>query len=265
MNFGNRMLEIINVARIMIVVVIMVIFILIVTDVSGSDTKSSDFVKMITAGIGTACTAYFSLKYHQIDKDKELSLRYITEKRLDWINDTRELTSELCAYIAKFVYDSGVDKCTARNEIAGTLSSLYVRYNLNDENDRVLLDVLDYMYVSVIYFEKLEESCDRAEAKNRLVEAAKLLTIHSQIYLKVEWERVKLETTYSGDETHKDKIVKEKMSELRLSLYEQAVRDSKNNEKVLANGLYGLRLNEVYKKIKSSDENKQIKSRKKGK
>ncbi len=231
-----------------------VIFILIIADVVGGDGKISDLVKLIVAGIGSICTACLSLMYYQKDKDKELSLRYITGKRLDWINDTRKLTGDLCANIAQFIHDNGDDKGKVRDEIAGTLSSLYVRYNLNDENDRVLLDVLDYMFVGVLCFEMMEKSYGTANAKNKLVEAAKLLTIHSQIYLKVEWERVKLETTYSGDEAKKDKVVKQKMADLRLNLYEQAKNNSKTYKKILDDGLSGLSINEVYKKIKSAAE-----------
>ena len=247
-----------NSAKTMICTIMIMIFILILIDVVGFNEKISGFIKIIVTWVGSVCLAWMSSMYSQREKDKELSLRHITEKRLDWINDTRNLTSELCKYLAKFVYaDTDEEKLKVKAKIGGVLANLYMRYNLNDENDRVLLNLLDIIFVNVLYYG------DSKRSRFTLINASKYLTIHSQIYFKVEWERVKLETGYSGDEEKKDAFVKNKMTDLRTNLYKQEESNSKSYNKILKDGLQGLSPNAVCKKLVSEAEAKRAKSKKK--
>lgn len=257
MHFEKDMQIMAKAGNTIICAILIVIFILIVIDVVGFNGKISDFLKLFVAGICTACATWISSMYSQREKDKELSLRHITEKRLDWINDTRNLTSELCECLAQFIYaDADEEKLKVKAKIGGVLANLYMRYNLNDENDRVLLNLLDVIFVNVLCYG------DSKRSRFILINASKYLTIHSQIYFKVEWERVKLETGYTGDEEKKDGFVKEKMNELRINLYEQEENNSKSYDEILKDGLSGLSPNAVYKKMVSKSEAKCSKSKK---
>lgn len=256
MRILKEMMMIANSVKTIICTILIMIFIFVVIDVVGFDGKISDLVKSIVAVIGSTCVAWMTLLYSRREKDKELSLRHITEKRLEWINDTRNLTSELCECLAQFIYSDIHNKEKIKAKIGGVLANLYMRYNLNDENDRVLLNLLDVIFVNVLYYG------DSKRSRFILINASKYLTIHSQIYFKVEWERVKLETGYTGDEEKKDGFVKEKMNELRINLYEQEENNSKSYDEILKDGLSGLSPNAVYKKMVSKSEAKCSKSKK---
>lgn len=60
----------------------------------------------------------------------------------------------------------------------------------------------------------------------------KLIEDHTQVYLKLEWERIKDETKYVGNIKHRSHFIKKKMVKQRLNLYEKKNRFENDFENV---------------------------------
>ena len=65
------------------------------------------------------------------------------------------------------------------------------------------------------------------ECKKNIIIDLRLLVQHTQIYLKLEWERIKNESVYDGSIKHRRKKIKKKMLNDRLELYEEQKRFDK--------------------------------------
>jgi hypothetical protein len=140
---------------------------------------------------------------------KSLAIQYVTDKRVDWICTVREelsnfisisfLLEQMCQTednIDKELF--AVETCK-RNK---SLSQLRLLFNINDELDSEILQALNDI-VSTEY------------TSEEFIKAVNILTQKSKIYLKIEWERVKLEAKSSlNDDEIKTKL-KEKEIELR--------------------------------------------------
>ena len=235
------------------------IFAIIIINYSWDDNHSRDFLQVTISSLIAIGTTCLTLMYSQKAREKELALRYITEKRVDWINETRNLTGDLCEYLWQFVNaQTATDKDKAYAKIGGALANLYMRYNLKDEADKYLLGILDKVFLTLYFRKEITLLYGEAKLSDRLVECIKLLTRHSQIYLKVEWDRVKDETLYAGDEELRDKDIKSKMKELRLGLYERGKTSSKAYNKGLREfyeeGFEGLRIEDVYEALLAEEK-----------
>ena len=140
---------------------------------------------------------------------KSLAVQYVTDKRVDWIYAVREELSSFISisFLLEQMYqtEDDIDKglFTAKTcERNKSLSQLRLLFNINDELDSEILKALN----DIVGTEYTGEE---------FIKAVNILTQKSQIYLKVEWERVKLETKSNlNDDEIKIKL-KEKESELR--------------------------------------------------
>ena len=140
---------------------------------------------------------------------KSLAVQYVTDKRVDWIYAVREELSNFISisFLLEQMYqtEDDIDKelftveTCKRNK---SLSQLRLLFNINDELDSEILQALNDI-VGTEY------------TGDEFIKAVNILTQKSKIYLKIEWERVKLEAKSNlNDDEIKTKL-KEKEIELR--------------------------------------------------
>lgn len=115
---------------------------------------------------------------------------------------------------------------------------LYLKYNLKGERDKIILQILKELYnsmqeldrnLTMLRFKATNDTDLNAlyECKKNIIIDLRLLVQHTQIYLKLEWERIKNESVYDGSIKHRRKKIKKKMLNDRLELYEEQKRFDK--------------------------------------
>lgn len=140
---------------------------------------------------------------------KSLAVQYVTDKRVDWIYAVREELSNFISisFLLEQMYHTEDDM---DNELFATetckrnksLSQLRLLFNINDELDSEILKALNDI-VGTEY------------TGDEFIKAVNILTQKSQIYLKIEWERVKLEAKSNLNDDEIKAKLKEKEKELR--------------------------------------------------
>lgn len=205
-----------------------------------------------------AIGACITIIYTHEDKSRELALNYVTQQRTKWLEKGRFLTADLCKYV--WQYANVTKGCSAEylsdlyGQIGGIIVNLYIRYNFAGKRDKVLLHILENMYRKIkklkqLYDNKNSDVKDIEAIREQLDVYLKLLTVHSQIYFKIEWERIKEETLYSGNIRLRQRIIKGKMVKWRLALYKERTKyDEQWHE-----GFKGLIVDEIYQNLKDSD------------
>lgn len=255
--------------------------------------KGENYLKLAVAGIFSLGGLFVSTIFAHKEKNREAVLKYVTEKRLGWIDDTRKVTADLCAEVMRCVdiipnlkkyqynvsnieieitdlfielYDITNDdiesfikqlnlktrnypsESSIMKEIDKRLSecktqdfyyafsskfiSLYLKYNLKGERDRIILQILRELYIAVenlngkfseIKFKELsyKNISELYDNKKAIITILFLLVQHTQVYLKLEWERIKNESIYDGSVKHRRKKIKRKMEKDRLELYKE--------------------------------------------
>lgn len=250
--------------------------------------KGENYLKLAVAGIFSLGGVCISTIFAHKEKNRETVLKYVTEKRLSWIEDTRKVTADLCAETYRYVdivpninqYNYNVknidiettnffveltdiiddnfikklntkpyscpNKSSIMHEISKCLTEyknqdfhhsfinnftlLYLKYNLKGERDRIILQVLRELYKAVNEFDeqltklKFKELSyknidELYDSKKKIITILRLLVQHTQIYLKLEWERIKNESVYDGSVKHRREKIKRKMENDRLELY----------------------------------------------
>lgn len=131
-----------------------------------------------------------SLKAAQISNQKNISVQYLTNKRVDWIYEVRNTLAEFIALAqecaSKKVHDNSA-KIPEKiyREMNVYIAKLRLLFNFNGDDDKKILDLIN----------KIKDNISEGEDfrplnfQNDII----LLTKYSQVYLKLEWERVKYE------------------------------------------------------------------------
>lgn len=164
-------------------------------------------------GIGIATTVVFfiitilgSLLSFWLNKkfnNKKLSINYITDKRVAWIEEVRNAISYFSAtvrplYFSSLCPDADLEndlealEARKKNEIA---SNLELRHNVIQHATRIKLlmnfcGVIDMRIIN--YVDKIRENIELFNL-NDIYTDLDILTDLTQIYLKLEWNRVKYE------------------------------------------------------------------------
>lgn len=162
-----------------------------------------------------------SLKNAEADNQKNISVQYITNKRVDWIYEVRNTLSEYIALAQecanKKVHDKKMiipDKIC--RELNVYLAKLRLLLNFTGFDDKIILELLD----------KIKDNISRGEefSSSEFQEDIILLTKYSQVYLKLEWERVKCEIEgvqdINGEQKNK---IGERLSTLRERYYKEYI------------------------------------------
>ena len=201
----------------------------------------TEYTKAAIAGIFAICAAALTGFSTHEDGNRQIALRYVTDKRVGWLNNLSSWTAELCELYCKYInlYREICNGSFVKKEdyifineiyskIIRIISELYLHYNFTGGRDRIILQLLQ-----IIEY-KLGELHNRLRVYNiseilctdedtYIRKALELLVKHSQIYYKLEWERIKDEVVYAGNVNVREKIIKKAMVKKRLKLYEEQI------------------------------------------
>lgn len=136
----------------------------------------------IGALVGGVCTL--------VANRKNISVQYITDKRVDWIYEVRNTLAEYIAIAQECATILASKKKVTKElyrELDGYLAKLRLLFNYAGEDDREILDVIEDIRKEI----SGRKNFDEGKLENDIVKLTQL----SQRYLKMEWERVKYETT----------------------------------------------------------------------
>lgn len=259
--------------------------------------NGENYLKLTVSGMFSLGGLCISTIFANKEKNREAVLKYVTEKRLSWIEDTRRDTADLCAEVYRYVDilpnikryrndirnidikttnllidfidipDDDINdiitniieklkikpyRCSRESSVTEEISKrlaecksqdfyhgfidkftlLYLKYNLKGERDKIILQILRELYKLVDEFEKqlikmkFKESShlnidELYYSKKMIIIILRLLVQHTQIYLKLEWERIKNESVYDGSVKHRREKIKRKMEQDRLEFYKE--------------------------------------------
>ena len=102
-----------------------------------------NYLKLTVAGIFSLGGICISTIFAHKEKNKEAVLKYVTEKRLSWVDDTRIVTADLCSEVFKYI-----------DILPNTTMNNYDFKNINLSATNLLLEGID---VSIYEIEKLKK------------------------------------------------------------------------------------------------------------
>jgi hypothetical protein len=187
-------------------------------------------------GIGIAIAAFFSFlsfgkgiiesKSQNKYLEKSININYITDKRVEWINRVREVAAEYITNVYDVTADllnSGSTSGDKINQINKNSSLLILLLNFAGDIDSAIIQIIYNIYGNI-------RNSEFEEAQTQIA----YFKAHIQIYLKLEWNRVKSEVkTGIYDENQRCKET--------LELYDKFLN---------ANQLDKLKVKDVYEKLK---------------
>lgn len=160
------------------------------------------------------------------ENNKKLLTEHVTDKRMEWVCTVRQILAEYIStvYFAAEKYRILKDNngnipteiCRQLNEYRAKLNLLF---NFSGEIDSVILKLIDNIGSNI---------CGEKFHPTRFQDDVDLLTKHCQIYLKLEWERVKLES----DSNISKEDIKNKLKEKSKDLYRLSIENSKNKNDI---------------------------------
>ncbi len=228
-----------NIVMVIIFCLVMIIFAYIIFKLpitnSNGLKNNGDMVKAFVTGIFTICSAILTGFFTHENTNREIAMQYITGKRLDWLKRANVLTAQLCSDLCEyiFIYNNLVnnknyyDKLNrSYSKMIFVLTDLYLHYNFTGGRDRKILSLIRLIENNVREFqENIEKRNDEFVHRKlkELEKAVDALVKHSQIYHKLEWERIKEEAHYTGNIKLRDKVIRKNMVKTRLRLYEKQV------------------------------------------
>lgn len=152
-----------------------------------------------------------TLEVSKYNNQKNIAVQYITSKRVDWIYEVRGRLSEfisLTQVCANLIVEDNIIKIpeeTSR-ELNMYFAMLRLLFNFDGDDD-----------LKILYFlNKIKDNISETKNFNPLDFEKDIisLTRYSQVYLKLEWERVKLEIKGKTDLENAENIENE-LSDLR--------------------------------------------------
>lgn len=167
-----------------------------------------------------------SLKADEINSRKSISVQYITNKRVDWIYEVRNTLSDYIALAQecanKKVNNENVKiPETVYRELNAYLAKLRLLFNFDGDEDKKILDLLDKIKNNI---SENDNFC-ALNFQNDMM----LLTKHSQVYLKLEWERVKYEIRGEKDPSDEE-LLKQELSNLKEKYYKKYLKHENGNQ-----------------------------------
>lgn len=275
-NIGKSIANYTFLSQLILLIVFVIVFLgLFFAIIKARFVDDNNYLKIVISGIITVSVGCLTMVRTQEDKSRQAALQYITEKRLDWLKDTRSMTVDLYKNATFYLYDDiafgkSSGKCSdgieennnkdnddklrsAYADFMGAIAGLYVRYNFKGERDQILLRILDAIQEKMSNYKEyrcsgnINSFKDIDALKKDIRELLELLMLHTQVYTKLEWERVKEETIYEGSMNLRGKYIKKKMVKKRLQLY----RDREAYDKEKINVLKDYTVEAVYERLKN--------------
>lgn len=153
--------------------------------------------------------------------NRKISLQHITDKRVDWIYAVREIVSEFIALSYWIANNCKMDKNSRVPEeeaikINVLIAKMKLFFNFQGTYDKIILDLVDNINHNLML--KTEDF-----KTGRFIQDVESFTKYCQVYLKVEWERVKMETSQVLSENEKKEQVqiKKMIKDLEIQLYNE--------------------------------------------
>lgn len=121
--------------------------------------------------------------------NKQNSNQFIANKRLDWITEVRDTMSDYLSLVSfavdQYIMDDAEVPKDIYRELSHSIMTVKLLINFDELLDMKIVKLADAMYRNL--------SSDKFGVK-MFNEDLRELTMYTQIYLKLEWERIKLES-----------------------------------------------------------------------
>ena len=256
-----------NIALLLVLAIVLLVFTYGIFNLNlGND---SEYIKTVITGIFAICaSALAGFSTHE-DNNRQIALRYITDKRADWSNEQNSITAELCKEINNYIllYNLNYGSCLTQaqcekllhlhSKIMKNITRLYLRYNFTGGRDKVILQLLRVLQEKLnnwsnnICTSQILSLNNFGKEKESLYKCLNLLILHSQLYYKLEWERSKDEAKYIGNIMMRGKLIKKLMTNKRLNLYKKQIEFNRHSEHIR---LDKLDLEAVYEELLKEKE-----------
>ncbi len=172
------------------------------------DIFRSYIIPAIIAGIVSFAAVALSGYMVYRNTKRQLEVSYITDKRVEWIQELRKTMSEYMAIVFNII-NADAMKETVTLQMIGDLNqkAFYLEFLLNCKGkiDITMLDTID----------RINTAIKKHEYEN-IQSEINILFKHTQVYLKLEWNRVKMEVK---GKKYTDEILESEME----SLYKTAL------------------------------------------
>ena len=203
-----------------------------------SGKGANEAVKAVVTGVFTICAAVLTGFFAHENTNREIAMQYIMGKRLDWLNRASITTAKLCSSMCEYfcLYNSIIGSLSKKDyekltriysKIMDMLTDLYLHYNFTGGRDKKILKLIRFIEGKLRKFHDVLQINHSIvidwSSVNDLEIALDALVKHSQIYSKLEWERIKAEANYTGNIKLRDNMIRKNMIKNRLRLYKKQV------------------------------------------
>ena len=150
-------------------------------------------VGAILAAIVSFVSIITNVVFIQAQSKKQRTAEIITNNRVEWMQELKKWTSEYISYIESDydkISSEDIDKYLKDTIEISTRINLHL--NLKGKQDKEIMNVIEEINLS---FEKKPQPTKDKESiyYDEIKRATHLLQLLVKIYLKIEWERVKVE------------------------------------------------------------------------
>ena len=191
-------------------------------------------------------------KYLKESNRKGQSLQYVTDKRMDWMHEVRNELSEMIALMLEMkdkyaLYNKKIPSEEGRI-LNQHLMKLKLYLNFTGTLDEKIILSMDRL---VMLLSVSEERDKHDNWKKQFDDNINLLLFYSQIYLKLEWERVNLEVKKEAEKIEIDRELQIKMEELFDKRIAIEQKDEMGKETILQELSWCKNINKEKKESKS--------------
>lgn len=138
--------------------------------------------------------------------NRRIKIDGVTQHRTQWIAAVRDITSTIVSYDSREI-ENEKDLVEKNNQLLNNAYVLSLHLNVQGSFDRVVSDYL----INFVKAQRRELSQRAEEIQNDFVYNRRMLNFSVQIYLKVEWNRVKWENSWRNIFPYKEKKQVEKI------------------------------------------------------
>lgn len=149
------------------------------------DIFRSYIIPAVIAGTVSLAAAVLGGYMVYRNQKRQLEVSYITDKRVEWIQELRKTMSEYMAIVYNILNAAALHE-TVTLQMIGDLNqkAFYLEFLLNftGKIDVTMLDTIDRI-----------NSAIKKHEYEKIQSEMNILFKHTQVYLKLEWNRVKME------------------------------------------------------------------------
>lgn len=149
------------------------------------------------AAVVAAIVSLITLIEHIKSANRDRYLSVVSASRVEWMQNLKKIISEYCCCLENAILDTPNFNQSKMDDLYRYMAKIQLELNFKGVPDNIILKlVLKTNEFWVSYMKDGTDDTQKSDESERAATAVNYILLVSQIYLKVEWERIKFEASY---------------------------------------------------------------------